>query len=430
MLSHFFAKIKGRIKLFFSQFYKVPYCVPAWGWAEHWAILKCLLTGHLIDGNEKERLFDMIKRKTGAKYVFGFNSGQEAIHAALKARGVGPDDKVIMPSYCCETVARAVQDTGAHLLFCDINDDYNPDIDHILTLLDPSVRAVIVPHLFGNPADIDKFEMALEERGIRSKIFIIDDAAQSFGARLHGRLVGTFGDAGIISFGPGKTMTATGGGILITNSKDLSEGLGRINPSQVDLLSKLKRLAYWIIFRRWRRLTFPLYPFIKRFLAKGDHKEEKLMGLCNVDGAIGIEQLRKLDSLIKVRISRKKSLDDRFNLFYSRLFALLPSNDNSGEFLNVATKYLVRLNNNNDAQCEQGLYKQYLANAGIEIQDLYIPLHLNPKYFKEKVFLLKAETLYKQVLQIPLEPSINSVDFIYIIQKFEDFARNFVVGAR
>jgi len=404
----------------------VPYCVPAWGWAEHWAILKCLLTGHLIEGSHKEQLYGLIKKKTGVKYVFGFNSGQEAIHAALKARGLGPDDKVIMPSYCCETVARAVQDTGATPLFCDINDDYNPDIDHILKLLDPSVRAVIVPHLFGNPADIDKLEKSIDERGIRSKIFIIDDAAQSFGARLHGRLVGTFGDAGIISFGPGKTMTATGGGILITNSKNLSEGLGRLNPSQVDLLSKLKRLAYWIVFRRWRRFTFPLFPFFRRFLEKGDHKEETLMELCNVDGAIGIEQLRKLDSLIQVRISRKKSLDDRFNLCYSRLFALLPSNDNSGEFLNVATKYLVRINDNHYTQHVQGLYKQYSSKVGIEIQNLYMPLHLNQKYVTNGYSLPKTDAYYKQLLQIPVEPSIRPAEFRFVIQKFEKFVEHFL----
>ena len=113
-------RFKSRLKGFLSQFYKVPYCVPAWGWSEHRTILKCLFTGKLIDGPDIKKLYARIREVTGVKYVFGFNSGQQAIQAALTAYGV-EGGQVIMPSYCCETVAKAVMDSGASPLFCDIN---------------------------------------------------------------------------------------------------------------------------------------------------------------------------------------------------------------------------------------------------------------------------------------------------------------------
>jgi len=60
-----------------SRFYRVPYCVPAWGWAEHRAILRCLLTGKMIEGPDKEKLYQAIREKTGVPHVFGFGSGRE-----------------------------------------------------------------------------------------------------------------------------------------------------------------------------------------------------------------------------------------------------------------------------------------------------------------------------------------------------------------
>ena len=398
--------------------------MPAWGWAEHWGILKCLITGRLIDGSHKEELFACIRQKTGMKYVFGFNSGQEAICAALTARRIGPEDRVILPSYCCETVAQAVSDTGSHPLFCDIGDDYNPDVDHIFKLIDPSVKAIIVPHLFGKPSAIDKLEEALEARGIRSDILVIDDAAQSFGAKLNGKLLGTFGDAGIISLGPGKTMTACGGGLLITNSDNLAKHLSRLPVRRAPCLYKFRRLLYWVIFRRWRKLTLPFYPFFRRLFERSVRKRGSIIELCNVDAAIALHQLKKLDSLLHIRISRKKVLDDHLSCLPTNLFSLVSDNTNPNRSLNVATKYLVRFKGKDPAHDVQRLYSQFLSRAGIEIQDLYLPIHHKPAYVKHESVLPKTEMYCNAVLQLPLEPSIRKHEFAFVIEAFDEFIEN------
>lgn len=398
----------------------MPYCVPAWGWAEHWAILKCLLTGKLIDGPDIKKLYDRIREVTGVKYVFGFNSGQEAIQAALTAGGVGNGDYVIMPSYCCETVAKAIVNSGANPLFCDIGDDLNPDVDHILRLINSSVKAIIFPHLFGNPGAIDRLKKELEKNGQKSRILLIDDAAQSFGAKLNGRFIGTFGDAGMISFAAGKTMTATGGGLLITDSRPLAENIRKLEVDVVSIENKLKRLLYWVFFRRWRTYTLPFFPFIQPLIEQDAGVNKKLRNLCNMDATLALRQLKKLDRLLSIRIGRKKYLDQ--HLKSGQFNGLRPVTPISiAGLLPVATKYLISVEDNAPGVKKQDHYKEYMKENGIEIQDLYFPNHLKKKYAKETCSLPATEKYYTKLIQIPIEPSMDRHKFHFVIKKFNEY---------
>lgn len=415
-------KILNRIKRFSKEFYRVPYCVPAWGWTEHWAIIRCLLTGCSIEGKDKEALYTLIRQKTERKYVFGFDSGQEAITAVLKAWGVGSKDRVIMPSYCCETVASAVVAVGAQPLFCDINNDYNPDIEHILKLIDNTVKAVIFTHLFGNPGAIDKLNHALEKKGIRSQILLIDDAAQSFGARLNNKLIGTFGDAGIISFGPGKTMTASGGGLLITNNSIIAEKVESLSLSSFPIIKKLRKITYWVVFRRWRRFTLPFYPFLQFIFKQMQGEKGFMFSLCNLDAAIALKQFSKLDGFIKKRSDRKKTLDELLAPLLPE-FQILSDKNVPDLSLNVATKYPIRFNNLPDDI--RTSYQIFFRERSIEIQDLYKPIHLNKTYnsfhAEKKTILPITEMLWNKILHIPVEPSMNDGDFDLVINCFIDY---------
>ncbi len=414
-------KIKKRIKRFFREFYSIPYCVPAWGLAEHLTAFHCLITGNVIVGNHRARLYEQVKNKTGKSSVFGYNSGREAIWAALKAGNICDGDKVIMPSYCCETVAQAILASGANPVFCDIGEDYNPNVDHILELIDPTVKSIIFPHMFGNPGRIDILEDELVKRNIRSDILLIDDAAQSFGARLHGKLVGTFGDVGIISFGPGKTMTATGGGLLITDAAALANRAKSQHIHSFPLGRKLKKTAYWFVFRRWRKYTLPFYPFLKFLFRHTQGDADILYSMCNIDAAIGLKQLKQLEGMIRKRIDRKKILDDLFSQFSSVLYCL-PDNCKRDVILNVATKYPVHFTKRSDNI--QIVYQKYMQDRGIEIQHLYTPIHfrngLNLKSKKHEK-LTQTEILWDIVLHIPVEPSIDEIKFNLIINQFTNF---------
>lgn len=417
-------KIISRLSLLFSQFYRVPYCVPAWGWAEHLAILRCFFTRRLINGPDKESLYLAIRNKTGKKYVFGFNSGSEAIYAALTVRGIGPGDKAILPSYCCESVARAIVRTGATPVFFDMNEEYNPDVGHISTLIDPEVKAIIFPHLFGNPAAIDKMEDALSRSGLRSKVLLIDDAAQSFGARLNGKLVGTFGDVGIISFGPGKTMSASGGGLLITDSDEITANIQQSRVEDQPISPKIKRLMYYLI--SWRRIALPFYFLFWRLFREHESNQKNIEPLCNVDAAIALKQLHKLEPMLQIRLERKKQLDRFFSSNYPSLVHIQPENTDPDEKLNVATKYVFQLKSTMDF-ASQKRYRQLVSKKGIEMLDLYSPLHKNVQYAKQPLQLPITEEYCTQILQIPIEPSVSPHDFDFIIREIPDILHDLLV---
>jgi dTDP-4-amino-4,6-dideoxygalactose transaminase len=415
---------RDRIARLNQTFYRLPYCVPVWGWAEHRALIRCLMTGQVIDGPDTHRMLQSIRRMTGVEHVFGFNCGKEAILAALKAAGIGRSDRVVMPSYCCETVASAVTGCGAEPIFCDIGDDLNPDVDHILRLIDENPRAVIFPHLFGNPGRIDLLESKLEERGIRRNIFVIDDAAQSFGAKLNGRLLGTYGDAGIVSLGAGKTMTASGGGFLITKSDALAEGLARLPLAEVDPREKRRHLFYWLIFRRWRRLSLPVYPLLKFFFRKGISRSKNPRPICNVDAAIGIEQLRKLDDFITIRNKRSRMLtDDLVSNGGGVVVAVRGDGASASGMLASSTKYILRAVHSQDVARARAHYNRCFRDSGVEIMPLYTPIHLKAGCTKTCAALEKTEKYHDRTFQVPVEPSMSDRDFQFIRRRFENWLR-------
>lgn len=377
------------------RFYRVPYCVPAWGWKEHLAILRCLLGGHLVDGADSARLLNSVGLFAGVRYVFGFDSGQDAILAALKSRGIGAGEKVILPSFCCETVLRPILACHAEPVFCDIGEDLNLDPRHVLALVSGAVRAVIVPHLFGRPAPLAEIEEGLRRMGRRDDVLVIDDAAQSFGIRSRGRLLGTAGDVGVVSFGPGKTMTAAGGGLLITNSEAEAARIERIALQRNSRAHKLKRLAYWFFFRRWRRFFLPLLPRMRRIMAQTPAAGPGM--LCNVDAAIASCQLRRLDHMLAVRRERGRMLEELFASFSGSGFPLRDE-----EFTPV--KYVLQLPDN--SCIGSGLTDLY-ARLGFEMQPLYTPLHLAAAYAEWRVPLPATERLTPRLIQVPLDPWIS-----------------------
>lgn len=395
---------------------RIPYCVPSWGLAEHSEILKNIACGRLFNGKGVSLLCNQLKEFTGKKYAFTFNSGRESIQAALIAAGIGTGKKVILPSFCCDTVAEAIVAVNASPVFCDIDVDLNPSIPDILKRLDNNVKAIIYPHLFGHPGRIDLLEKILEKMENRSEITIIDDAAQSFGARLNGQLIGTFGDVGILSFGPGKTMTATGGGVLVTDSDYLARRLAQMPKRYMSLWPAYMRVLYWVIFRRWRVFTGRFYPFFRFLFAhRSDHISEP-EAMSNIDASIALRQLEKLEDMLQVRRKRGLLLDEMINHRYQALFMKSRDSKNEGRCFDVYTKYPLIIADLKNTSQIKGAYKRMILSKGIEIQPLYTPIHINRPQLAKGKRLPITECLWDRILQIPIDPSISDRKFNKLLE--------------
>ena len=155
----------------------------------------------------------------GAKYAIGTSSGTGALHAAFVAVGVGPGTEVICPAIGFFATAAAVVMARGVPVFCDVDESMAIDPAKIEALITPRTVAVCPTHVMGSVCDMAAVMRVAREH----KIMVVEDAAQSCGARFNGRYAGTIGDIGCFSISAYKTCGGGEGGLLLTNKKRLWE---------------------------------------------------------------------------------------------------------------------------------------------------------------------------------------------------------------
>lgn len=212
-----------------------------------------------------------ICRYIGAEFGKATNSGTSALFLALKSLGTEANDEVILPSYVCASVLSAVRQCGAVPVLADLAPTgFNIGAGQIEPKLTRRTRAVIVPHLFGTPADLGP----IMDLGIP----VIEDCAQALGASYQGRRVGSIADVGIYSFYATKLISTGQGGMVVTSSTAVQERLD-------DLTTYDNRATYGMSYN---------------------------LGLTDIQAALGITQLEKLDGFIQRRRAIAASYDRAF----------------------------------------------------------------------------------------------------------------------
>lgn len=280
-----------KIQRWLRYFYRVPWCVPAWGWNEFYAIISCIFSGHISRGPYIERFSNAISEYLSIPYIILVNKGRYAIEVALVAIGVGKNDDVVVPLYICQSVIEAIERTDAHPVFCDIGPDLHMTEESVKDAITQNTKCVIVPHIFSNTAPIDRIEKFLKGSGIR----LIDDAAQLIGSKCSGRLIGTFGDFGIISCGAAKAIAAPAGGALVTRNKALYNKAKSVTLGQENSTRIIFRFISFLMLRRFRKCVLPFRVIFERIFGT---KEDIAISRCemsNLDAAIAHKQLLFLE---------------------------------------------------------------------------------------------------------------------------------------
>jgi dTDP-4-amino-4,6-dideoxygalactose transaminase len=191
------------------------------------AVARVLDHCQFINGPEVAELEARLGDFCGARHVIACASGTDALLMVLMAKGIGPGDAVLCPSFTFCATAEAVALTGATPVFVDIDDTtFNIDIASLrrgvttARKLGLALKAIIPVDLFGQPADHDAIAEVAEAEGL----FVLDDACQSFGARYRGRNLGTIGLASATSFFPAKPLGCYGdGGAIFTDDAALAD---------------------------------------------------------------------------------------------------------------------------------------------------------------------------------------------------------------
>jgi dTDP-4-amino-4,6-dideoxygalactose transaminase len=335
--------------------------------------------GPMVDAFEQD-----IIQYTGSKYAVALSSGTAAIHLSLKALGINEGDIVFCQSLTFSASANPIIYEKATPVFIDSEDKtWNMSPRHLKEAFKkyPYVKAVIVVHLYGIPAQIDEIVKICKEHNVP----LIEDAAESLGSTYKGLSTGTFGTLGILSFNGNKIITTSGGGMVISNDKD-----------------KIEKIRFWATQAR----------------DKARHYQHSELGynyrMSNVSAAIGHGQIKVLNQ----RVNKRRNI---YMLYKSILstnpdIKMMPNDDSKYISNNWLTAILLRDHNKVIPLIE------YLESINIESRPLWKPMHLQPYYSKyDFVGSNTSEKLFNHGICLPSDSKLSDNEIIFVSKSINFF---------
>jgi dTDP-4-amino-4,6-dideoxygalactose transaminase len=268
---------------------------------------------HLYRHDSARNLTSAISTFLEVPHVLLTNLGRTALFLALKSLNLGHGEGVLVSALVCPTVIKAIIRAGCKPVFADVEHNLHISARTLEESFQRGVRAVLVPHLYGLAAPIEEIESWATDR----KICLIDDAAQAVGLLKSKRQLGTFGDAGILSFGPFKNLAALRGGALVSRDEEIILRASRIPISSEPILAPFRR-ALSGCFRFHARSLFLARPsnnklalsgtFRKLRLGPGSIDSDEMYRLSTMDAEIILCALSRCSSDFQFRGESAQSL--------------------------------------------------------------------------------------------------------------------------
>ncbi|MBI2085064.1 MAG: DegT/DnrJ/EryC1/StrS family aminotransferase [Candidatus Aenigmarchaeota archaeon] len=336
----------------------IPIAKPVIGNEEINAVISVLESGMLAHGKFVEQFEASLKDYCGYKYAIAVSNGTAALH--LSVLSLGKNKKIAVPDFTFGATASSVKLSGGEPVFVDVDKKtFNIDpaqLEKVITSMDVAMPV----SLFGQPYDVDEINKICSENGVK----IISDNAQSIGAEWNGKR--NFNDdIAILSFYPTKNITTTEGGAILTDDKNVAETCALLrNHGQKE------RYSY----------EFPGYNY----------------RMTELEAAIGLAQLKKLDSFIETRTKNAKILSELIGKHVEIPFADKRCKHVYNQFTIKTDKRDMLAKNLKSNEIGYGIYYPS-------------PLH-SQKAFNSHVKCPVAEALCKKVISLPIHPSVTEED--------------------
>ncbi|GAA3475638.1 DegT/DnrJ/EryC1/StrS family aminotransferase [Streptomyces yanii] len=190
------------------------------------AVDRVFSSGQLVLGESVRGFEEEFAAYHGVRHAVGVDNGTNALKLALQALGVGPGDEVVTVSNTAAPTVVAIDSVGATPVFVDVHaENYLMDVAQVEAAITPRTRCLLPVHLYGQCVDMEPLQRLAERHGLA----VLEDCAQAHGARHHGRIAGSMGDAAAFSFYPTKVLGAYGdGGAVITSDDQVEHNLRRL----------------------------------------------------------------------------------------------------------------------------------------------------------------------------------------------------------
>ena len=338
-------------------------------------VVRVLRSGMLASGKVVNNFENAFAEYVGTTHAVTTTSGTTALDIALKAINIKNGDEVIVPDFTFNATANAVLFQDAKPIFADVDEEiFCIDCTDVLEKISSKTRAIIGVHLFGHPFNLNAMQEICEDHNI----FLIEDCAQAHGAEYKGGKIGSFGTVGCFSFYATKNMTTGEGGMVTTDDTEMDDKLRLlINHGQSHKYSHTS-LGYNY------RMT-------------------------DIQAAIGVAQLSKLDEFNKKRIHNAEYLNNHLNVPIKT-----PCKEKG--IKHVYHQYVIKIEE--DFSMDRDEFVRYLSDNGIGSAVHYpLPVHKQPLYQGlgyDQNQCPNATRLSEIVLSLPVHPSVTDDDLKHI----------------
>jgi perosamine synthetase len=362
-----------------SRHRRYPVMEPVLDGHEMEYVQECIRTGWISSQGRFVTLFEAaLARFHEVPYALAVSNGTVALHLALVSLGIGPGDEVIVPDLTFAASANVVLYTGATPVFVDADPaSWNIDVSKIEAAITPRTRAIMPVHLYGNPCDMD----AVCAIARRHDLKIVEDAAESLGARWKGTLTGAFGDAGCFSFFGNKNLTTGEGGAILLRDTTIYE---RAKMLRDHGMSKQQRYWHTEIGFNYR--------------------------LTNLQAAVGVAQMERAEYLL----ARKREIAGAYEkrLAGTPGIALPPQHCDASSVYWLYTIMIGR-----DAGITRDELAERLLRNGIETRPVFFPMHEMPPYqaYTAGQRFPIAESLAQMGLSLPSAVTLTEADIDNVV---------------
>ena len=383
----------------------LPYAVPSIGDEEIAEVVDSLQSGWLTTGPKVKRFEHDFAEYINCRHAIAVNSCTAALHIALSALGVGPGDEVIVPTLTFCSTANVVVHLGAQPVLVDVEEDSGISPHAIEAAITPRTKAIVPVHYGGQACDLD----AIYGLAARFDLPVVEDAAHAVGASYRGHKIGS--DALSLS-GPGRAdrsvKTIAAFSFYATKNMTTGEG-GMLTTADDTLAERMRLLALHGMSRdAWKRYT-SAGSWYYEVVAPG-YKDN----MTDLQAALGIHQLRRLDGFVTIRRRYAHLYDQAFSDLVEVGTPVYHSDRDHVYHLYVIRLDLDRL------EIDRAQFIEALKTHHIGTSVHFIPVHLHPFYRERFGYrrgdLPQAEMLYDRIVSLPLYPRMTEADVRDVIQ--------------
>lgn len=373
----------------------LPYSLPLIGEEEIAEVTDSLRSGWVTTGPKVKRFEQEFAAYVGAKHAVAVNSCTAALHTSLAALDIGPGDEVIVPTLTFCATANVVEHLGATPVIVDVDRNFHISTEAVCRSISPRTKAIVPVHYAGQACSLTEILDIADSYGIP----VVEDAAHAAGAQFGRRKIGSHGRTVCFSFYATKNMTTGEGGMVTTGDDALAERLRMLSLHGMshDAWKRYSQAGSW-----YYEVLEPGYKY----------------NMTDIQAALGIHQLRRLDQFV----CRRQEIAARYDEAFSDLTEILlpPRIPDRNHTFHL---YPIRVRGD-QLQLSRSKFVEELRAHNISASVHFIPLHRHPFYrdrygYRPEQFPI-AEEMYHGLLSLPVYPKMNEQDVNDVICAVRD----------